>query len=55
VQLVLQDNGKGFNPEHHGVGFGLVSMMERAERIGSKLTLTSKRGKGSKVIVNVQA
>jgi PAS domain S-box-containing protein len=55
VQLVLQDNGKGFNPEHHGVGFGLVSMTERAERIGSKLTVTSKRGKGSKIVVNVKA
>ncbi len=55
VRLVLKDNGKGFNPEHHPVGFGLISMSERAQRIGGKLALTSKRGKGAKIVVTVPA
>lgn len=55
VQLILQDDGKGFNSHRTGTGFGLISMRERAQRIGAELTLSSKPGKGSKIVVNVPA
>jgi PAS domain S-box-containing protein len=55
VQLVLQDDGKGFNTDSSGTGFGLISMRERAQRIGAELTLNSRPGRGSKIVVNVPA
>lgn len=53
IQLILQDDGKGFNLDHAGAGFGLISMRERAQRIGAQLTLSSRRGRGCKIMVNV--
>lgn len=55
VELSLIDNGAGFDvngcPKPHG--FGLVSMRERAERIGATLSITSSNRDGT--IVRVTA
>ncbi len=55
LQLVVRDNGVGFNPGEtrrntSGGGFGLDSMRERAELFGGSLILTSSPGKGTLVI-----
>jgi len=55
VELCVQDDGRGFNARGstYGNSFGLLSMRERAERIGGRFILTSRLGKGTKVVVVV--
>lgn len=55
VQLSIFDDGQGFDPEVKttGRGFGLVSMRERARAIGGELTLLSRAGGGTQVLVAV--
>jgi PAS domain S-box-containing protein len=51
VQLAIEDNGAGFDPHVSTLsrGFGLISMQERADRIGGDLTILTKPGAGTKV------
>lgn len=55
ARLVVHDDGLGFDPravapsEH----YGLRSMRERAEAIGGKLVLESRRGRGTKVTMYI--
>ena len=51
VQLTIQDNGAGFDPHVSTLsrGFGLISMQERADRIGGELTILTKPGAGTRV------
>ncbi|MBI4780842.1 MAG: AAA family ATPase [Oscillatoriophycideae cyanobacterium NC_groundwater_1537_Pr4_S-0.65um_50_18] len=53
--LQIRDNGQGFeaNPTLLNQGFGLVGMTERAERIGAQLSIESRLGQGTEVIVSV--
>lgn len=55
VQLEVTDNGKGFDVAavRDQGGLGLVSMRERAERLGGVLTILSAPGEGTTVRVNV--
>lgn len=55
VQLQVQDDGQGFNLDHPipSGGFGLIGMQQRAERIGGRLTVTSRPGQGTVVRVQV--
>ncbi len=57
VQLSVQDNGRGFDPRARNVdrGFGLISMHERAERIGAQLTVFSEPELGTRLVVAVPA
>jgi signal transduction histidine kinase/FixJ family two-component response regulator len=51
VRLELRDNGKGFVVDRaNGGGIGLIGMRERAEQIGATLGVTSKPGRGTKII-----
>jgi PAS domain S-box-containing protein len=51
VRLELCDNGKGFVADWaNGGGIGLIGMRERAEQIGARLAVTSKPGKGTKIL-----
>jgi signal transduction histidine kinase/FixJ family two-component response regulator len=51
VRLELHDNGKGFVVDYaNGGGIGLLGMRERAQQIGATLAVTSKPGRGTKVI-----
>jgi signal transduction histidine kinase len=47
--LRIVDNGAGFDPATPGDGFGIVSMVERAEAAGGRLTIRSLRGLGTGV------
>ncbi|HYM16469.1 MAG TPA: histidine kinase [Dehalococcoidia bacterium] len=52
VELVVRDNGRGFDTRGHGGGaggVGLVGMRERAELIGGRLHVRSSRGNGCEV------
>jgi signal transduction histidine kinase len=52
--LRIVDNGSGFDTTSAGDGrFGLVSMRERAERMGGRLTVESEPGRGTKVEVSI--
>jgi signal transduction histidine kinase len=47
--LEVVDDGRGFDPGGAAPGLGLVSMRERAERLGGRLTITSCPGAGTAV------
>jgi signal transduction histidine kinase len=56
VVLEIVDNGRGFDPQAMSDegGIGLVSMQERAEKLGGTLTIISTPGEGTKVSVSVE-
>ena len=54
IQLIIEDNGQGFNvEEHHSKagpkGLGLGSMRERVELSGGEFTIESATGKGTTI------
>lgn len=51
AKLRIEDNGDGFDPHVSTLsrGFGLISMQERADRIGATLTILTKPGAGTRV------
>jgi PAS domain S-box-containing protein len=51
LRLELRDDGDGFKVKAPHDGFGLEGMRERVEQMGGTLTITSARGKGTKIIV----
>jgi two-component system sensor histidine kinase UhpB len=51
VQLVIEDNGKGFAPTAGGAGIGIVGMRERAHAIGGPMNIDSAPGRGTTVTV----
>ena len=57
LALRVSDDGRGFDPESlnpAGSGhYGLIGMRERAERIGGHLTLNSRPGEGTELLVEV--
>jgi PAS domain S-box-containing protein len=55
VQLVVADNGRGFDPgaAAHHAGLGLTGMRERARLVRGRIALQSAPGKGTRIEVNV--
>ena len=59
VQLVVMDDGKGFDPGHFPArrkgkdGLGLLSMRERANYVGGTLKVTSVRRVGTEIKVRI--
>jgi signal transduction histidine kinase len=55
VELEVTDNGQGFDPAetHDTGGLGLISMQERADKIGGQLDIDSAPGEGTRVSVKV--
>lgn len=53
VRLTIRDNGAGFDPEEaiRPTSLGLLSMQERAESIDATLTVVSRPGGGTAVVV----
>ena len=49
--LQIRDDGRGFDGEHAGDGFGLPSMRLQAEALGGRLSLRSAPGDGTELEV----
>jgi signal transduction histidine kinase len=56
VNLEVIDNGRGFDYDNMSYtgGLGLVSMKERAEKLGGSFTILSKPGEGAAVKVSLK-
>jgi signal transduction histidine kinase len=50
-RLSVADDGRGIPKEKQGIGFGLISMRERAERIGASLTIVTAPRSGTEVVL----
>jgi signal transduction histidine kinase len=53
VQLVLSDNGKGFDPASTEPGRGLPGLQQRARAMGASLRVESVPAQGSRVILTL--
>lgn len=52
IELNISDNGKGFDADHVISGhYGLSMMRERAEAVGARLSITSRPGNGTQLII----
>lgn len=54
IELLVRDNGIGFDPSHKGPGVGLDSMRERVSALGGSLSIESKPEGGSCVRVRIE-
>ncbi len=52
VEMVIQDNGQGFDLKDIREGFGMGSMRERTELSGGSFSIESARGKGTAIRVS---
>ena len=54
IFMRIDDQGAGFDPEAlEGTGLGLVSMRERVNHLGGRLTIGSARGAGTRIGVHL--
>ncbi len=53
LTVEVQDDGIGMNPEAPANGFGLAGMGERVESLGGTMELTSRRGRGLTLTVEL--
>jgi signal transduction histidine kinase len=53
LQLMIQDNGRGFDLARNTTGFGLQSMRDRTLALGGNFNINSTPGSGCKIIVNI--
>lgn len=53
ARLVVRDDGIGFDAQTAGRGLGLVSMRERADSVGGRLTVRAKPGEGTVIELEV--
>ena len=54
VQLLVQDNGVGFDPQaKRQTSYGLTNMEERASELGGSVRITSAPGKGTRVDIRI--
>jgi len=53
LSLRIADNGSGFDQQSENVGRGLSSMNRRAEKLGSRLSVETKAGKGTTISFEV--
>ena len=53
LHLIIQDNGKGFNPEQNTTGFGLQGMRERTLALGGSFQLVTTPGSGCQIVAKL--
>ena len=52
TEVIIRDNGQGFDPEQTASGhYGLSMMRERAEGVGAQLSITSQPGHGTELTI----
>jgi signal transduction histidine kinase len=55
VEVLVEDDGKGFDPASTESGFGLIGMRERTELAGGALHVVSSPGAGTRVVARLPA
>jgi two-component system, NarL family, sensor histidine kinase DevS len=55
VAVVIEDDGRGFDPDSPADGFGLQGMRERVDLLGGTLQVESRAGAGTTLAVEVEA
>jgi signal transduction histidine kinase len=53
IELRIEDDGRGFDPEAATSGFGLLGMRERAELLGGSLEVASTPGDGTVIVARL--
>ena len=53
LDVLVSDDGQGFDPSDELRGFGLAGMRERVELVGGELQIESKPGGGTRVMASV--
>ena len=53
LDLIVRDNGKGFNPEQNSSGYGLRGMRERVTNVNGQFQLITAPGKGCRIEVKI--
>jgi len=53
IDLVIFDNGQGFDPQGNTTGFGLQGMRERTIALGGQFFLVSQPGEGCRITVSI--
>jgi signal transduction histidine kinase/sensor domain CHASE-containing protein len=53
IRLLIQDDGRGFDPQTSSKGLGLHSMRERVEQVEGRFDLKSCPGKGTKISIEI--
>jgi signal transduction histidine kinase len=54
MEIVIKDNGKGFDKEKISAGAGLRNLENRARMIAADLTIDSDPGKGTNITISVK-
>jgi signal transduction histidine kinase len=55
LELRIEDNGIGFNPDaHHPGHFGILGLREQAELIGAELRIDIHPNEGAKIVVSLR-
>lgn len=54
VRLMIEDDGRGFDPAAHTGRFGLAGIRERVELLGGRLRIESSPGAGAAVVVDLE-
>jgi len=52
-QLIVYDDGRGFNPEEQTTGYGLRNMRDRARLLGGQLRIQSQPDEGSTITLTL--
>ncbi|MCH7786487.1 MAG: sensor histidine kinase, partial [Chloroflexi bacterium] len=55
VRIAIEDDGVGFDPASHRVGYGLANIRERAEELGGECEMVTSAGHGTLVTARVPA
>lgn len=54
IRLTIEDDGKGFDPRSEGQsGLGLRNMAARAQEMGARFDLFSRRGEGTRIVLDL--
>ena len=55
VELIVQDDGVGFDADDHELGYGLENMRQRADELKGSLEISGGPGKGTRIGVTLPA
>lgn len=53
LYLLIEDNGKGFDPQQNTTGFGLQGMRERITAMGGNLQISSSVDRGCSITIDI--